>query len=291
MIFISGKSKNGNLINITEKSTKNAQSEKSDSRYFINENDLKMISSDSFCLIEKNTKEKIICNNPNKKMAIASLTKLMTALVAVDQYSTEDYLFVNLSDNNMGMTMGLKKGESVKMDDLLNGLLIQSGNDAAEVLADNCSKEKSDQNNCRDVFIEKMNDYAKKMNLVNTKFYNPSGLDGEFSQQTNYSTVNDLLKITEAFISNKYLFSIISKEYKTIPEEKNKHAAYVLRKYFDLQNFSPDILVIKSGYSEMAKSTAVFEINNKNHMYFGVILNSQESKDDILKIYKILTRE
>jgi D-alanyl-D-alanine carboxypeptidase len=108
--------------------------------------------------------------DPDKPLLPASTTKIMTALVAMEKYSNDQVLGVG-DEKIEGQKMGLKKGEKITVKDLLYGLLIYSANDAAEVLA------KSYEGG-RDAFISAMNEKAKKLSLDNTKFTNPSGLDG-----------------------------------------------------------------------------------------------------------------
>ena len=91
--------------------------------------------------------------------------------------------------------MGLSTGETLTLSDLLYGLILTSGNDAAEVLAENFPG--------REFFIKAMNDKVKSLGLSDTNFTNPTGLEGDGKQ---YTTAYDLLVITDYAISNFSLF-------------------------------------------------------------------------------------
>ena len=109
--------------------------------------------------------------NPDSPLLPASTTKIITALVAMDYYPLDAVIEVgNISVP--GQKMGLVYGEEIRVEDLLYGLLVFSGNDAAEVLAQNYPGG-------RDVFVAAMNLKARELNLENTNFGNPAGFDGD----------------------------------------------------------------------------------------------------------------
>lgn len=116
-------------------------------------------------LYEKNTKE---------KLPMASLTKIMTAIVSMENKRSDDRYIVR-GENLVGEdSMGLSAGEVLSQEELLYGLVLNSGNDAAEVLASNYTEG-------RDAFVKAMNDKAAALGLTNTHFSNPSGLQGDES--------------------------------------------------------------------------------------------------------------
>ncbi|MCL5432547.1 MAG: hypothetical protein M1524_00320, partial [Patescibacteria group bacterium] len=116
--------------------------------------------------------------NPKTRLPIASLTKIMTAIIALENKKQGDKYFVTkdalVGENSMGLT----ESESLTLEELLYGLILPSGNDAAETLAENYPSG-------RQSFINAMNKKASALGLSDTNFTNPSGLEGDGNQ---YST-------------------------------------------------------------------------------------------------------
>ena len=166
------------------------------------------ILSKNAILYNLNDEEIIYEKNSKEKIQIASLTKIMTALVTLENIDDIDKQVMITRDDLIGLaeqnlvTAGFTVGEVVTYKDLLYGLLLPSGADAANVLKRNVSND----------FIDLMNEKANFLKLKNTKFNNPIGLDDE----NNYSTVEDLLIIFKEALKNEEFKKIItSKEYTT----------------------------------------------------------------------------
>lgn len=166
------------------------------------------ILSKNAILYNLNDEEIIYEKNSKEKIQIASLTKIMTALVTLENIDDIDKQVMITRDDLIGLaeqnlvTAGFTVGEVVTYKDLLYGLLLPSGADAANVLKRNVSND----------FIDLMNEKADFLKLKNTKFNNPIGLDDE----NNYSTVEDLLIIFKEALKNEEFKKIItSKEYTT----------------------------------------------------------------------------
>lgn len=169
------------------------------------------ISSKNAILYNMDSGEVIYEKDADEKASIASLTKIMTALITLENIDDLDRQVMLTSDDFKGLaeanavTAGFTKGEIVTYRDLLYGLLLPSGADAAKALARNVlgSEEK---------FIEKMNEKAKEMNLKNTKFSTVIGLD----DKNNYSTAKEVSIIFKEALKNKTFKEIITtKEYQT----------------------------------------------------------------------------
>lgn len=124
--------------------------------------------------------------NSEKKLPMASLTKMMTAVVLLDsEISLEDTYMVEAEAVNVyGSDIDLEIGEEVVVNDLLHGLMINSGNDAAMAIARKVGKNEKN-------FVRLMNEKAEELGMANTKFQNPHGLD----QKNHYSNVKDLVKL------------------------------------------------------------------------------------------------
>jgi D-alanyl-D-alanine carboxypeptidase (penicillin-binding protein 5/6) len=153
------------------------------------------VGAASAVLVEPATGDIVFQRNANDRRAIASTTKLMTALVVLDRLSLDDVLSqVPYASNGAESLVGLRAGERMTVRDYLRGLLLASGNDAAETLAVRTAGS-------RKAFVRLMNERAERIGLKNTHFSTPVGLD----TAGNYSTASDLVAIalvlrTSAFI-------------------------------------------------------------------------------------------
>ncbi|MEO5635036.1 MAG: CapA family protein [Candidatus Paceibacterota bacterium] len=141
------------------------------------------ISAQAFLVGDLNTGEIIMSRNPDQKLPIASVSKLMTALVTSDITKSGDITTVTKNAvATEGQNGGLYAGEKIKTTDLLYPLLLESSNDAAEAIA---------QHFGRDTFLQKMNQVAASLKMAQTSYSDPSGLTSK-----NQSTVTDLFKLT-----------------------------------------------------------------------------------------------
>jgi D-alanyl-D-alanine carboxypeptidase (penicillin-binding protein 5/6) len=201
--------------------------------------------------------------DPDKPLLPASTTKIMTALVAMENYSEDQVLGV--SDEKVeGQKMGLKKGEQITVRDLLYGLLVYSANDAAEVLA------KSFEGG-RNAFIEAMNQKAKELSLNNTKFSNPSGLDGN----GHFTTARDLIRISEVAMEDPKFAEIVGTKTQVVRSIDGKIAHY-LTNINELLGKIPGVLGVKTGWTENARENLVTYINRDDHRIMIAVLGSQD---------------
>lgn len=138
------------------------------------------LSAVSAILMDADSGEILYEKDAARQMRIASTTKLMTALVALERVSLRDTVTVTAAHMVEGSSMYLKPGETVTVEELLYGLLLCSGNDAALALADCCGG--------LDAFVQAMNDKAAALGMMDTSFVNPNGLDGE----GHHSTARDM---------------------------------------------------------------------------------------------------
>lgn len=138
--------------------------------------------------------------NADERMLIASTTKIMTALVALENCSPEERVTITEAYCAVeGSSAYLTPGGSCTVEELLYGLLLASGNDAALALAEHVGGSEA-------AFVEMMNDCAAQLKLRNTHFSNPHGLDAE----DHYSTAEDLARITAEAMKNELFAQIVS---------------------------------------------------------------------------------
>ena len=221
------------------------------------------ISSKTAILYNLDNGEILYEKNADEKVSIASLTKIMTALVTLENIQDLDKQVVLINQDFQGLvqanavTAGFTKGEIVTYKDLLYGLLLPSGADAAKALARNVAGSE-------DGFIKMMNDKVKELDLKQTNFSTVIGLDDE----NNYSTARELsLIFKEALKNNDFKTIIKAKQYTTSDSKiKFKSTIQSNAKKFDID--IPYILGGKTGTTTDAGLclATIAKANNVNYM-------------------------
>ncbi|MCI2058885.1 MAG: D-alanyl-D-alanine carboxypeptidase [Oscillibacter sp.] len=180
----------------------------------------------------------LYAQNENARMLIASTTKVMTALVAIENGNLASTVSIKKSETLVeGTSMYLQEGEKLTLETLLYGLLLCSGNDAALAIADavggSCAK-----------FVSMMNDKAKELGMTRTSFANPNGLD----DPKHYSTALDMAKLARAAASNETLMRIASTKRVTI-------GGRTMTNHNKLLTYLDGCVGLKTGYTKAAGRT------------------------------------
>lgn len=171
----------------------------------IDENEPKL-NSREVVVIDRNSKRIIYGKQENKRVAMASTTKIMTAIVVIENANLEDEVTVSAKAAGIGGSrLGLKKDDKVSVKNLLYGLMLRSGNDAAVALAEFVGGSVEG-------FAEKMNEKAKKLNLQNTHFVTPHGLD----DPEHYTTAYELALLTDYAMENEIFAKIVGTKNYTV---------------------------------------------------------------------------
>ena len=158
------------------------------------------ISARSYVLLDTATGRILRERASDQRSLIASTTKIMTALIVCEQCNVLDRMRIPKEAVGIeGSSMYLREGEVLTIQELLYGLMLHSGNDAATALAIYCS-------GTVEAFSQQMNDKAHVLGLTNTHFENPHGLDSD----THYSTAKDLAKLTAYAMENPIFSKIVS---------------------------------------------------------------------------------
>ena len=158
------------------------------------------INSRRAIIYDRDSKRILYGKCENERCAMASTTKIMTAIIVIENENLNETVEISSkSANTGGSRLGLKKGDKIKKFDLLYGLLMCSGNDAAVALAENISGSVEE-------FAILMNNKAKELKLVNTNFVTPHGLD----QPEHYTTAYELAKLTDYALTNKLFADIVN---------------------------------------------------------------------------------
>jgi D-alanyl-D-alanine carboxypeptidase len=201
--------------------------------------------------------------NPDSPLLPASTTKIVTALVALDTYPLNNVLKVGRLTID-GQRMGLSFGEEMRVEDLLYGLLVYSANDAAEVLAQGYPGGRA-------AFIEAMNTKASELSLENTKFYNPSGVDGN----GHVTTARDLIRVSEVAMKNPEFAKIVGTK-ELVVKSVDGRIAHRLTNINTLLGKIPGVMGVKTGWTENARENLVTYIERDGHKIMIAILGSQD---------------
>jgi len=216
-------------------------------------------------LLEKNIKE---------KLPMASLTKIMTAIVALEHKKSDDRYIVDQKSLVGEDSMGLERGEILTLKELLYGLILHSGNDAAEVLANNSFVG-------REEFIHEMNNKVKTLGIRNTHFTNPTGLEGNGYQ---YTTAYDLLVMTRYALINFPLFDdVVATAVYTIPQTET-HKQYYLENETNLLTSYSGVKGVKTGYTDEAGLCLVTYLEYGDHKIIAVLLGSDNRRKEMKEI-------
>jgi len=229
------------------------------------------ISAKAGIVMDNDSKVILFAKNPKLLFSMASTTKIMTALVAMDYYKSYDVLTVKTAGVG-GITIGFKKGQRILFKDLLHAMLLPSSNDAALTLAQNYpGGEKA--------FINKMNEYAKSLNLFNTSFADPAGLlDGE-----DYTTPLDLARLASIALKNKIFAQIVATKHKIISDVDGlfTYSIFNLNKLLGLDGVNG----VKTGFTDEAGEVLVTSKKTLDgHMLIAVVMNSEDRFLDTKKL-------
>ena len=200
---------------------------------------------------------------PDAALLPASTTKIMTALIAYDYYPMNTVLSVS-GVKIEGQKMGLSIGEKISVENLLDGLLIYSANDAAEVLAGSYPGG-------RDAFVKAMNLKAKELHLAKTEFKNPTGLD-DYGHR---SSARDILHLAQIAMQNPKLSQIVATENKTV-KSVDGGRVHNLRNINELLGKVPGVLGVKTGWTTEARENLVTYIERDGHKVMIAMLGSQD---------------
>lgn len=221
------------------------------------------------------TSNKIIYSrNSKERLPMASLTKIMTAVIALENKKNDDNYIVRKSNLVGEDEMGLSENETLSLRELLYGLILPSGNDSAETLAGNF-------NGGRSAFIKAMNDKAKALGLSDTNFTNPTGLEGDGYQ---YTTAYDLLVITKYALIKFPTFNDVVSTFDYNIFASLTHKAFYLENQTNLLTSYPGVKGVKTGYTPEAGLCLVTYLDYNGHKIIGILLNSDNRRGEMKEL-------
>lgn len=236
------------------------------------------INAESYLLYDAERDLILYSKNIEEKMYIASLTKLMAAMVVLSNAAPEEIAFVSQNAVKTEGEMGnLVVGEKISVRNLLHALLIESSNDAATALAEHIENKSAESEGGRLKFVELMNKKSEVLGLKNTHFTTPSGLNG------NYSTALDLIRLAKASFDYPLIWEILKKSSAEVESDDKKIVHHYANSNKLLARF-PNILGGKTGYTEEAGECMILvhEIKQGQRNIF-VILNAKDRTAEMTK--------
>jgi D-alanyl-D-alanine carboxypeptidase len=219
-------------------------------------------SAEASALIDVKSGRLLYAQQGDKRMRIASLTKIMTAIVAIEQGKLSDQVTVSKNAfGKEGSSIYLKLGEEMSLHHLLYGLMLRSGNDAATAIAEHVGGSEEG-------FVYLMNEKARELGMEHSRFMNPHGLD----HNDHYSTANDMAKLTAYALQNPVFQEIVKTEVKKVPNpsEAWDHVWSNKNKMLNMYDGSDGV---KTGYTKIAKRCLVSSATRNGQQLAVVTLN------------------
>jgi len=237
------------------------------------------LTAEAWIVVDVGSGVTVFEQNADEERAMASVTKLMTALVVRDHVDLDERVRVSEAAVDVGESeIGLVAGEVWSVRDLLAALLIRSGNDAAYALAEYVGGD-------IDGFAELMNEKAAELGLEHSHFMNPHGLD----EDGHYTSARDLATIAKEVLSDDVLSQLVRTgiiRFKPAPDGTSRVASNTNR----LLNTYPGVIGLKTGYTSTAGRVLVTGFEEENQTFIVVVMGSEDHFGDTAAILDDLSR-
>lgn len=242
------------------------------------------IEGSSALVTNLNTGEILFKKNENEKKPIASITKLMTTLVASEKLGSKNKSTITINDSFLTPEgdWGLRTGDTWSVKNLIDFTLLTSSNDGAKALALSAF-ESEDENK----FVAEMNSLSQRLGLADTYFRNETGLDINFEQEAGaYSTATDITKVLDYIsVTNPALFDGTNKRTDNFVVNDK---LYKSNNTNEIINELPGAVISKTGYTELAGGNLVVVVDlGLNNPVSIVVLGSSKTGrfEDVKKLY------
>lgn len=234
------------------------------------------VSASSAILIEASSNRVLFSKNSEKQLPMASTTKIITAVTAIESFDFDKNRITEISAaaaNTEGSSVYLKQGEKISLEDLLYGLMLSSGNDAAVAIAEEIGGDVQN-------FINMMNETANKIGLNNTHLTNPNGLPDE----NHYSTAVDMAKVTAYALKNPLFKEIVGCKSRITkkPESQtdNRITTHSLKNHNKLLWMYDGCIGVKTGFTKAAGRCLVSAAEKDGMTLIAVTLNAPDDWND-----------
>lgn len=231
------------------------------------------ISAESACMIIADTNQVIFEKNAYEKMPMASTTKIMTAILALEKSSPDD--LVTVSPNAAGVegsSIYLERGDKIRMEDLLYGLMLNSGNDAAVAISEYISGNPQ-------AFALEMTEFAKKIGAENSSFKNPNGLD----EDGHHTTAYDLSVISSFAMKNPDFKRIVATKERSA--KINNGDILYFSNHNKLLSMYDGTIGIKTGYTKKSGRCLVSAVTRDGITLIAVTLNAPDDWQDHIAMF------
>lgn len=227
------------------------------------------ISAQSYILTEKESGRVLIEKNADEKRGMASTTKIMTAIIALENGNLQSTATVSkTASNTEGSSIYLKPLEKMTLENLLYGLLLASGNDASVAIGEHIAGNKY-------AFCEMMNKKAKNLGMENTHFDNPCGL----SSVNHYSTARDMAVLTRYALNNEKFAEIVMSKNKVIKSSSGENDRYIKNHNKLLWNYE-GTTGVKTGFTKKDGRCLVSSASRGGVELICVTLNAPDDWSD-----------
>ncbi|MCM3163155.1 D-alanyl-D-alanine carboxypeptidase [Metabacillus litoralis] len=234
------------------------------------------VSAQTAILIEQESGRILYEKQAHKKMRIASITKIMTAILAIESGKLNEMATVSeQAIRAEGSSVYLQKGEKIKLEDLVYGLMLRSGNDAAVAIAEHVGGS-------LEGFVVMMNQKAEEIGMTNTEFANPHGLD---DHENHYSTAYDMAILTQYAMKNETYQEISGTETHKAPNPNEKWDRVWHNKNKLLTSLYKYSTGGKTGYTVRAKRTLVSTASKGGMDTIVVTLNDPDDWKDHMNLH------
>ena len=231
-----------------------------------NVSELPKINSRRYIVYDRISKSMIIGKNEDVKSAMASTTKIMTTIVILEKADLNETVTVSVKAGGTGGSrLGLKRGDKASVRDLLYGLMLRSGNDAAVALAEHVGGSVKE-------FAELMNEKAIELGLTNTHFVTPHGLD----DANHYTTALELAKLTDYAMNNETFVKIVGTKSTTIYINNQSRQINNTNELLGVLN---GVVGVKTGFTNNAGRCLVTETKRNNMDIITIVLGADTKKD------------
>lgn len=233
------------------------------------------VNAEAAVVMDADSGRLLYAQNPDKRLANASTTKIMTALLTLEQPDQDRYFTVDSDAIQVeGTTMGLQPGDSVTLHQLAAGMLLPSGNDAANAAAVEIAGSE-------EAFVRLMNQRAAELGLENTQFRNPSGLDAE----GHYSSARDLATLAAHALENEDFADIVSKQEirMAFGNPPYNRSLYTTNKLLERY---PYAIGVKTGYTDDAGLCLVTAAEKDGTRLIIVTLNGKDDVNTHMRLYE-----
>jgi len=231
-----------------------------------NVSELPKTNSRRYIVYDRISKSMIIGKNEDIKSAMASTTKIMTTIVILEKADLNEKVTVSAKAGGTGGSrLGLKRGDKASVRDLLYGLMLRSGNDAAVALAEHVGGSVKG-------FAELMNEKAIELGLTNTHFVTPHGLD----DANHYTTALELAKLTDYAMDNETFAKIVGTKSTTIYINNQSRQINNTNELLGVLN---GVVGVKTGFTNNAGRCLVTETKRNNMDIITIVLGADTKKD------------